>query len=388
LALAMAAFQSIPNLTDTQSTGFAWSIYTGDLVSHDPDNQLSREYITYTETLLYKQMKRWLGSGPMYAALGNHDTYPANLDIPHSGLPKEIEDEFSWNYEHLSALWEQEQWISSSEAEQARTHYAGYSVRRQDGLRIITLNTDFWYKDNYFAYVNMTNPDISGMLRFLTDELQAAEDSQERVWIIGHVLTGWDSSDGLTNPTNLFYQIVDRFSPHVIAGIFFGHSHQDMFSIYYANNATAISAATAQTVAWIGPSIVTLGNLNAGFRMYEVDSETFEVLDAHTWYSDVSSFSSLNYEGPGPTWQYEYSTRDAYGSGIIWPSDAPLNATWWHKVTERMEADNSLVQKFTTYQGKLSHLTPACTSADCVKQKICFMRSGSVAIARQNCQTS
>ena len=30
---------------------------------------------------------------------------------------------------------------------------------------------------NYFNYINMTNPDVSGMLRFLTDELQAAEDA-------------------------------------------------------------------------------------------------------------------------------------------------------------------------------------------------------------------
>ena len=65
----------------------------------------------------------------------------------------------------------------------------------------------------------MTNPDTSGMLRFLTDELQDAEDAGERgslylsafhqylsidpVWIIGHVLTGWDGTNPLLNPTNL-----------------------------------------------------------------------------------------------------------------------------------------------------------------------------------------
>ena len=41
------------------------------------------------------------------------------------------------------------------------------------------------------------------MLRFLTDELQAAEDAGERVWIVGHVLSGWDGSNPLVNPTNL-----------------------------------------------------------------------------------------------------------------------------------------------------------------------------------------
>ena len=42
LALGMSALQAIPALTETKDTGFAWTIYTGDLVSHDVENQLSR----------------------------------------------------------------------------------------------------------------------------------------------------------------------------------------------------------------------------------------------------------------------------------------------------------------------------------------------------------
>jgi len=70
--------------------------------------------------------------------------------------------------------------------------------------------------------------------------------------------------------------------------------------IFYANNATNISAQTALTTSWIGPSITPLTNLNSGFRVYEVDSavrayvyprlglnliyfgQTFDILDAHT----------------------------------------------------------------------------------------------------------
>ena len=88
------------------------------------------------------------------------------------------------------------------------------------GLRIISINTDFWYKGNFFNYVNSTNPDNSGMLRFLTDELQAAEDIGQRVWIIGHVPAGYDGSNPIINPPNLFYSIVQRFAPATIAGIF------------------------------------------------------------------------------------------------------------------------------------------------------------------------
>lgn len=56
---------------------------------------------------------------------------------------------------------------------------------------------------NYFNYINMTQIDPSGMLRFLTDELQDAEDAHDRVWILGHVLSGWDGTNPLKNPTDL-----------------------------------------------------------------------------------------------------------------------------------------------------------------------------------------
>ena len=41
-ALVAAGFEAIPVLTGTQETGFAFTLYTGDLVSHDAENQLSR----------------------------------------------------------------------------------------------------------------------------------------------------------------------------------------------------------------------------------------------------------------------------------------------------------------------------------------------------------
>ena len=71
------------------------------------------------------------------------------------------------------------------------------------------------------------------------------------------IFTGWDGSNPIPNPTDLFYQIVDRYSPHVIANIFFGHTHEDQFMIYYANNGTIQDTAHAQTVGWIMPSIVS-----------------------------------------------------------------------------------------------------------------------------------
>ncbi|KAF8913262.1 Metallo-dependent phosphatase-like protein [Gymnopilus junonius] len=368
ISLALAALEAVPALTGTKGTGFAFTVYTGDLVSHDPDNQLGRAYIEYTETILYDLFKRMLGSGPVYPALG---IMIAITNAPHS-LGGELAQQFSWNYDHVAGLWQHENWIPESAVELARSHYAAYMVRRVDGLRVITLNTDFWYKANYFNYINMTDPDTSGMLRFLTDELQDAEDAGDRVWILGHVLSGWDGTNPLRNPTNLFYQIVDRFSPHVIANIFFGHTHEDQLNIFYANNATVQSADTALAVSWIAPSITPLTNLNSGFRVYEVDSaptlrlfrplaDTFQC----RWRSDVNSFHALDSQTKlGPTYAYEYNTRETYGATITgWGPNDPLNATWWHLVTEAMQANSSLVTTFNTFQGKSSILSLPCTGS-------------------------
>ena len=61
---------------------------------------------------------------------------------------------------------------------------------------------------------------------------------------------------------------------------------------------------------------------------------------SHRWFSDVSTYSALDNitlsQNIGPTFQYEYSTREAYGANITgWGLNDPLNATWWHLVTER-----------------------------------------------------
>lgn len=383
-ALIAAVLEAIPPLTGTETTGFNFTLLTGDLVAHDPDYQLSRAYNEYAEVVLFDLIKRMLGLGPVYATLGNHDSYPSDLAAPLS-LDGDLGGQFSWLYDHVTALWEHQGWLPAAEVEYSRAHYAAYMIKRVDGLRIISLNTNLWYRANYFNYINASHPDTSGMMRFLTDELQLAEDAGDRAWIIGHVPSGWDGTNGLLNPTNLFYQIVDRYSPHVIANIFWGHMHEDEMSIFYAKNGTSSSAETAQTLSWMGPSLTPLTNLNAGFRMYEVDSGTFEVLDAYTWISSVDKYSALDSQSYGPSFDFEYSAREAYGRNIAWSANDPLNATWWHLVTEQMETNSSLVSDvWNKYQGKSSVLSPPCTG-ECVAARICYIRSGSSSIAQENC---
>lgn len=156
---------------------------------------------------------------------------------------------------------------------------------------------------------------------------------------------------------------------------------------------------------------------------YTLCLQTFDVLDAftsvsclpfspsntetatHRWFANVSDFPALDSQlEMGPTFELEYSTREAYGAGVQgWGPNDPLNATWWHLVTEgtlsqhlyvqsltlihvvsAMETNQTLVDLFNSFQGKKSLFTQPCTGA-CATARICYMRSGSASLALQNC---
>lgn len=217
--LALSAFSTMPQFFNPQNVTF--SIFTGDIVSHDNDDQLSRAYVEYEEMVTYQTFKAWLGNIPVYATLGNHDSFPEAYNTQNYLNPNASNgssNALSWNYHLLTSLWQNYTWINATEAQYAATHYAAYAHTTAQGLRIISINTDFWYTDNIFNYWNTTNPDTSGMLKWLADELTACEAKGQRAWIIGHVLSGYDGTNPLPNPTALFYSIVRRFSPSTIAG--------------------------------------------------------------------------------------------------------------------------------------------------------------------------
>jgi hypothetical protein len=90
-------------------------------------SQLSRAYTEYAEVSVYEQMKYFLPSGPIFPVLGNHDSNPEAIDSPHS-LPGVLGQQQSWNYDHVASLWQQNGWISSKAASEARMHYAAYSI--------------------------------------------------------------------------------------------------------------------------------------------------------------------------------------------------------------------------------------------------------------------
>ncbi|WFD04555.1 hypothetical protein MOBT1_003266 [Malassezia obtusa] len=375
-------------------------VFTGDLTTHDSDSHISQDLVKYSEQSLYDLFHRHTGNATIVVALGNHDSSPADEAAP-AGLPDDLSDKYSWDYDNVAALVKSEGWGNDSTAKTIRSHYGGYSVSPRQGLRVIALNSDFWYTKNYFNYINTSNPDQSGMLRWFTDELQHAEDSHERAWVIGHVPTGWDGHNSMDIPTNLFYHIVSRYA-HTIAHIFFGHTHEDQFHVFYNvtnGNSTSASRKTEDAVAhaFLGPSLTPLTNVQPSLRIYEVDPETYEVMDYHQYFTPVSEFKNLTKNGP--VWHELYTARHTYANfsasqsagkykgGVnldngVWPESAPLNATFWAALTDEMEARPELVELHNMYESRNSPRTPACNDEKCHKAKVCYMRSGSASLGK------
>ena len=397
--LVAAGMQGISGITEKDGA-LDFGVFTGDLTTHDATNHISRDLVKYAEQSLFDMFHRHMGNATMVVALGNHDTSPSDQTAP-AGLPDGRGDQFSWNYENVASLVKSEGWGNDSTAESIRSHYAGYSVSPRQGFRIIALNSDMWYKGNFFAYMNLSNPDQSGMLRWFTDQLQEAEDRNERVWVVAHVLTGWNGGDALDNPSNLIYHIVSRYS-NTIAHLFFGHSHEDMFQLYYnATNGNSTSAsrksADVKAHAFVGPSLTPLTNVQPSLRIYEVDPETYEVMDYHQYFTPISDFK--NATSQGPIWHELYSARETYSNlsaaqqagtyaapvaleNGMWPKSAPLNASFWAAVTDEMEQRPELVELHHLYQGRNSPRSPACNTDECHKAKVCYMRSGSSSLGR------
>jgi sphingomyelin phosphodiesterase len=133
--------------------------------------------------------------------------------------PTAVGKQAQWVYDLLSSDWSK--WIGSGAASEELS-FGSYSVKYPGGnLRMISINTNLYYIDNYWLFEDPMESDPSGQLAWLVSQLDAAEKAGERVYIIGHMPMG--ESDAFRDGSNYFDQIVNRYSA-TIAAMFFGRS--------------------------------------------------------------------------------------------------------------------------------------------------------------------
>ncbi|KAF5311082.1 hypothetical protein D9619_007799 [Psilocybe cf. subviscida] len=352
-----ALTQSMLNAAKSQSPKF--SIFTGDVV--EAAVWLVSESENTSDMQRFNgEMASILGA-PIYPVIGNHEAAPVN------SFPRNTSnDDSQWVFDTQSQGWSP---LIGSAAASASQHMSGSysSVVSGTNLRIISLNTIYWYKDNLWLFDSENQqPDPNGILAFAVQELQAAEDAGQRAWIIAHMPPS--SGDAFHDQSNYFDQVVQRYK-NTIAAQFYGHSHKDEFAIAYSNFSNQ-NAATADSIAYIAPSL-TPREANPTFRVYDIDPDTYEVMDSRTFFSDMNDSSFRT----SPVWKLEYSARNTYGPAISggWPASQSLSAAFWHKVTEAFEANDALFQQFVSFKTRGVAVSP-CTGT-CKSTTICGLRA-------------
>lgn len=223
-------------------------------------------------------------------------------------------------------------------------------------------------------YSDPVEYDPEGQFAWLVDELDAAEKNGEHVYIIGHMPMG--DIDAIPHSSNYFNQITQRYSS-TIAAMFFGHTHVDHFEITYSDYSNQ-SADNALITSYICPALTPLEGMPA-FRIYDVDPETYAVLDHTTYIADMDD-ASFQTE---PEWTKYYSAKEAYSSMAGSPdigAEEELTAAFWHKVTEAFEANPA---DFDAYFARKTRgwEVPEC-SDECRQNEICQLRAGR---AENNC---
>nr|UBK24970.1 phospholipase C [Kionochaeta sp.] len=347
----------------------AFGIFTGDIVDHAVWNTSESQNIIDMNDA-YTRMKNSGMLPTIFATAGNHEASPVN-----SFPPPAIGNESQWVYDTLASDWSQ--WIGTSGASSVES-IGAYSVQYgSTKLRVISLNTNMYYIENFYLYEPTMEQDPAGQFAWLVSELSAAEAAGERVWIIGHMPLGL--SDAFHDPSNYFDQIVNRYEA-TIAAMFFGHTHEDHFQISYSDY-NARTAANARAVSYIMPSLTPTSG-HPTFRVYTVDPETFGVLDATTYYADMSQ---PTYQTAGPAWSVYYSAKAAYG-GLVDPpvaaddAAAELTPAFWHNVTAALAADPASFDAY--YARKTRGWDVAACAGACAAAEVCALRA---ARAQDNC---
>ncbi|CEG69751.1 hypothetical protein RMATCC62417_05770 [Rhizopus microsporus] len=372
----LSLIESMLRFIPTAEPDIKFGILTGDIPPHEVWSTLPFIKTKLIQDETYRILHDYFDSpllvnSMLYPAVGNHESAPTNnFPLRHSTIPFEKKFlDLKWLYRALSKNWQG--WLSPLSHPSIEENTGSYSTRPIRGLKLISLNTNFCYTLNWWLYQQPVDKDPNGIFAWLINELQDAEDNGERVWIIGHIAPGDNTC--FHDYSNYYSQIIERYS-HIISAQFFGHTHKDELSIFYKNGKEQ-TAENAISVGYIGPSITPFLNLNPGFRVYKVDTKTFEIIDSITYSADLYKATDLNNE---PNWHVEYSAREAYSSSRarLASSTSPLTPAWWHNVTVDMEDDDTdTFEKYRRFTTKSSPIARECDD-ECKRKAICNIRAG------------
>ncbi|XP_019644210.1 PREDICTED: acid sphingomyelinase-like phosphodiesterase 3b [Branchiostoma belcheri] len=193
------------------------------------------------------------------------------------------------------------------------TSGAYYTMPISPGLRLVGLNTVFYYTNDRVTAPTDDNTDPAGQFSWLEGVLQQAATDNEKVFLIGHVPPGFferykGKSWFYPEYNRRYLQVVTRHAD-VIKGQFFAHQHCDSFKLFYDEEGRAVnSMLLAPAVTPWTTTLDGVGGNNPGIRLVSYNKNTGDLTDVNQYYSNLAL---ANMQG-SPLWGREYSLRETF----------------------------------------------------------------------------
>ncbi|XP_063810634.1 acid sphingomyelinase-like phosphodiesterase 3b isoform X1 [Pseudophryne corroboree] len=329
-------------------------LWTGDDTPHVPNEQLGEKAVLEIVEWLTNLIMHVFPTTKVYAALGNHDFHPKNqLPTQNNSI-----------YYRISEFWTP--WLNQESIAtfQKGAFYSEQLVNTGTVGRVIILNTNLYYESNSIT-ANMEDP--GDQFSWLENQLTAASQKGEKVYIVGHVPPGYfekkrEKSWFRENFNKRYVEIIQKHHT-VIQGQFFGHHHTDSFRMFYGNSGDPVSSMFI--APGISPWMTTLpgvnnGANNPGIRVFEYDRKSLHVLDMVTYYMNLSYANTES-----PRWEKEYRLTEAF----LVPDGSPQSM---HKVLEKITTDHCYLQKYYEYNS-VSYDLESCGET-CKIDHVCAIR--------------
>ncbi|PAV83136.1 hypothetical protein WR25_23951 [Diploscapter pachys] len=268
-------------------------VVTGDLMSHDVWNYNNVSHMAFIKNIS-DSLRSYFPGVPVLQIMGNHEGIPIDNVAPHF-TPNQWH--MDWLYGSMLKSWRD----GIPDDQNATMIYRGSYVNKlYPGMRVIALNNVYGDSNNFWLYVNQSDPD--GTLTWLVQQLLDAEKAGDKVQIIAHInggngesLEGWDIN---------YYNAVNR-------------------------------------VIFSAPSLTTYSSSFPAYRIYTIDGNypgsSFSVIDWEDWFFNLT----LNNANPtNPQWQQLFgSVLKEYGLPSAIPDE-------WNKLIDRMKTDDATFNKY------------------------------------------
>lgn len=327
ILLLNSTFQTISFFHENHLS-FEFALFNGGVVPSRDRILLDKDTVIESLRQTYDLLHHYFKGFPIFPTIGTKDGFPTN-QLPQKKLV-ETSSAYQWLIDLQTDLWQKFGWLDLDSARQLRYSLIGYSFVTSRGLKIISLNSNVWNTKNLYNFWDVTNVDSYGIWNFLISELLESETCNQRVWITAHLPT---SSHSLAIPSKVFSKIVSRFSPKVIAAVFFGHAGKEGFQVLYKDR-EGKSVEDVIGFALTAPSVSPHGGMNPAWKFYAVDSNSFEIVNSYTYYTPLNETFFNN--GAEPVWDYGHSAREIFDPEQQWPVERNLDPEFWHHVGEKI----------------------------------------------------